>query len=87
LLLRTTRAELTGSIREVLPVAYLLAPEELFSAAGGIAAAIAIGGFVGQAASIARSLSEDRRRRETAVMAFAGLLVMIGLILLSANGR
>jgi hypothetical protein len=71
----------------VLPVAFLFTREDLFSGAGGLAAAIAIGAFVGQALAIARSKPEARRRRETAASGLAGLIVMIGLILLSASGR
>jgi hypothetical protein len=70
----------------VLPVASLTS-EVLFSAAGGIAAAIAIGAFIGQAWSVLASDSEQRRRRLTAGGGLAGLIAIIGLILLSANGR
>jgi hypothetical protein len=77
---------LAGSIREVLPVAFI-SQEVLLGATGGMAAAMAIGAFVGQAFSVLASLSEWSRRRKTAIGGLAGLLVMIGLILLSANGR
>jgi hypothetical protein len=71
----------------VLPVAFLLTPEDLFSGAGGIAAAIAIGAFAGQALAVVFSLPEHQRHRKTALGGLAGLLVMIGLILLSAKAR
>ncbi len=47
-ILRATRAHLAGSIRKVLPVAFDHSGD-LFSGAGGFAAAIAIGAFIGQA--------------------------------------
>jgi membrane associated rhomboid family serine protease len=78
---------LAGSIQRVLPVAYLLSTQDLFSGAGGIAASIAIAGFLGQALAVARSSPDEQRRRLTAVLGVAGLGVMIGLILLSAIGR
>jgi hypothetical protein len=70
----------------VLPVAFLT-PEFLFSATGGLAPAIAIGGFLGQGLAIARSASDSARRRETAMGGVGGLIVFIGLILFSAGGR
>jgi hypothetical protein len=76
---------LAGSIPRVLPASFLLTREDLFSAAGGLAAAIAIGAFAGQAISILLSLSEESRRRRTAFGGFFGLAVMIGLILFSAK--
>jgi len=71
----------------VLPVAFLIGSESLFSGAGGIAAAIAIGAFAGQALSVIGSSPERQRRRQTTFAGLIGLAVMIGLILLSANGR
>lgn len=76
---------MAGSIPQVLP-AVLISPTNLFAAAGGIAAAIAIGGFAGQAIAIVRSVSEARRRAETAIGGFAALIVIIGLILYSKGG-
>ncbi|HKZ14816.1 MAG TPA: hypothetical protein VJL81_13320 [Solirubrobacterales bacterium] len=66
--------------------AMLISPTNLFAAAGGIAAAIAIGGFAGQAIAILRSVSEARRRAETAVGGLAALIAIIGLILYSKIG-
>jgi hypothetical protein len=77
---------LAGSIRAVLPLAFL-SPDALFAGAGGIAAAIAIGGFAGQCLAIAKSRSDEGRRRGTAAGGFAGLVVMIGLILYSIGAR
>jgi hypothetical protein len=76
---------LAGSIRAVLP-AVLISPTNLFAGAGGIAAAIAIGGFVGQTLAIVRTVSETRRRKETAFGGFAALITVIGLILYSKSG-
>jgi hypothetical protein len=76
---------LAGSIRRVLPVAFLT-PAELFSAAGGLAAAIAIGAFFGQGHAVLISASEEGRRRRAAVGGLAGLIVMIGLFLYSVGG-
>jgi FtsH-binding integral membrane protein len=81
------RAHFTGSIPRVLPVAFLLTREDLISGAGGLAAAIAIGAFAGQAISILLSASELSRLRRTAIGGLLGVIVMSGLILLSANGR
>jgi F0F1-type ATP synthase membrane subunit c/vacuolar-type H+-ATPase subunit K len=78
---------LAGSIRAVLPAAFLISPESLFAGAGGIAAAIAIGAFAGQALSVIASAPERQRHRQTALAGLIGLVVMIGLILLSAGGR
>jgi hypothetical protein len=69
----------------VLPVAFLLTREDLFSVTGGIAAAIAIGAFAGQALSVLLASSEQTRRRRTAIGGLFGLMVMIGLLQLSAN--
>jgi hypothetical protein len=71
----------------MVPPAFFPTPDELFSGAGGIAAAIAIGAFIGQALSVLATTSEQRRYRHTALGGLAGLLTMIGLILLSVNGR
>jgi hypothetical protein len=69
----------------VLPVAYLFTREDLISDAGGFAAAIAIGAFLGQAVAVASALRDERRREIIAVGGFSGLLTMIGLILLSGK--
>jgi hypothetical protein len=70
----------------VLPVGFL-SSDSLFSGAGGFAAAIAIGVFLGQVRAVLSSTPEEMRRRETAVGGLIGFGVMIGLILLSASGR
>ena len=75
----------TGSIPRVLPVALFFTREELFAVTGGIAAAIAVGAFAGQALAVLSALPEPQRRRRTALGGFLGLGVMIGLILLSAR--
>jgi hypothetical protein len=77
---------LAGSIREVLPAVFFT-PQDLFTGAGGLAAAIAIGVFLGQVIAITKAVSDQRRRFETAVGGLIGLGTMIGLILLSANWR
>jgi len=77
---------LTGSIHRVLPVAFL-SPNGLLAGAGGLAAAIAIGAFFGQAIAILTASSDEDRRRRTAEGGFGGLLVMIGLILVSVSAR
>jgi hypothetical protein len=69
----------------VLPAA-LLSPDQIISGAGGFAAAIAIGAFIGQALDMVRPGTDLERRRWTAAGGFIGLVMMIGLILLSANG-
>jgi hypothetical protein len=75
---------LAGSIREVLPVAFI-SLGDLASAAGGLAAAIAVGAFIGQTLTAFGPGSDRRRRRDTAVGGLFGLAVMSGLILLSIN--
>jgi hypothetical protein len=69
----------------VLPASFIPVPD-LTSGAGGLAAAIAVGAFIGQSLSGLWPASEQKRRRDTAVGGFAGLMAMIGLILLAANG-
>jgi hypothetical protein len=76
---------LAGSIPRVLPVLFLFTRDEVLSIAGGIAAAIAVGAFGGQAVAVLFSSSERSRRRQTAVGGLIGLLTIIGLILLSEN--
>jgi hypothetical protein len=78
---------LAGSILRVLPVLFLFSREDLVSLTGGIAAAIAVGAFVGQAICVLLSSPEQSRRRYTAIGGLLGLGTMIGLILLSASGR
>jgi hypothetical protein len=68
----------------VLPVSFL-SPAALLTGAGGFAAAIAIGAFFGQAHAILSSTSDQDRRWSTAVGGFAGLIAMIGLILVSLS--
>jgi hypothetical protein len=70
----------------VLPVLLLFTREEVLSVTGGIAAAIAIGAFGGQAVAVLFSSPDHSRRRQTAVGGLIGLLAIIGLILLSENG-
>jgi hypothetical protein len=69
----------------VLPAA-LPGLDTLFSGAGGFAAAIAIGAFLGQAATSFVPSPDRKRRNAIAVGGLFGLLTMIGLIFLSANG-
>jgi ABC-type arginine transport system permease subunit len=75
---------LTGSIRAVLPVAFL-SVQDLTSTAGGLAAAIAIGAFIGQVFAVAAAATDEGRREAIATGGLIGLLAMIGLILLSAK--
>jgi hypothetical protein len=75
---------LTGSIHWVLPVAF--ASSELVSFTGGVAAAMAIGAFIGQSRPRSIAAPEEVRRRNTAVGGLIGIAVMIGLILLLENG-
>jgi hypothetical protein len=70
----------------VLPVAFAT-PTELFLGAGGFAAAIAIGAFFGQVFAVLKSDSEEDRRRRTAETGLGGLIVIIGLILVSMIAR
>jgi len=73
---------LAGSIPRVLPVAFLSA-SNLPSIAGGLAAAIAVGAFIGQARSGFWQTTDDERRRHTAIGGLFGLALIIGLFLLS----
>jgi hypothetical protein len=82
--LRATRAQLAGSIRAVLPVALL--SSEITSAVGGIAAAMAIGGFLCQSKPSSIRGSDEERRRDTAFGGLTGMATMIGLILLFEIG-
>jgi hypothetical protein len=68
----------------VLP-AVLSSQQDLFSLAGGVAAAIAVGAFIGQARSGFRPLTEQERRRDIAIGGFCGLAALIALILLSGK--
>jgi hypothetical protein len=67
----------------VLPAAFLITPQGLISVAGGLAAAMAIGAFLGQVGAVLMSAAEDGRRLRTAEGGLAGLIVMIGLLLFS----
>jgi hypothetical protein len=78
---------LAGSIGQVLPAAFLISPDHLFAGAGGFAAAIAVGAFLGQAWAVASSMTTDERRDVIAVGGLIGLLIMIGLILLSVKSE
>jgi hypothetical protein len=77
---------LAGSIRRVLPASFI-SLSNLTSIAGGFAAAIAVGAFIGQALTAFGSGSEKKRRRDTAAGGFFGLAVMIVLFLLSVKSR
>ncbi|HEY2478577.1 MAG TPA: hypothetical protein VGI17_07590 [Solirubrobacterales bacterium] len=68
----------------MLPVAFLT-PEKLLSGAGGLAAAIAIGAFLGQILPSFRPSTEQRRHRDTAVGGLLGLVTMTILIFLSVS--
>jgi hypothetical protein len=69
----------------MLPAAFI-SFQSLTSGVGGLAAAIAIGAFIGQALTALGPTSEQERRRYIAVGGLAGLTAMSGLILLSASG-
>jgi hypothetical protein len=70
----------------VLPVAFI-SVQELLAGAGGFAAAIAIGAFIGQVPSVIRPSTDAERRRDIAVGGFIGLGILIGLILYSGKWR
>ena len=70
----------------MLPVAFLFTAEGLLSITGGLAAAIAVGAFMGQVFAVLGSSSEEVRRRRTALGGLAGAVVLIGLLLVSKNG-
>ena len=76
---------MAGSIHRVLPGAFLISPDHLFSGAGGFAAAIAVGAFIGQARSGFQFATEEERRRDIAVGGFLGLALLIALILFSGK--
>jgi hypothetical protein len=75
---------LAGSIDQVLPAAFI-STQELTSAVGGVAAAIAIGAFLGQTLAVVVSMSDRQRREVIAAGGVTGLFLMIGFILLSAK--
>jgi hypothetical protein len=68
----------------MLPAAFASA-SRLTSIAGGLAAAIAVGAFIGQAYAGFRPMSEQRRRRFTAIGGLIGLGLIIGLFLCSGK--
>jgi hypothetical protein len=68
----------------VLPAAFI-SLDDLTSITGGLAAAIAIGAFIGQASVSLAPASDQRRRRRIAIGGSFGLIAMIGLIILSAT--
>jgi VIT1/CCC1 family predicted Fe2+/Mn2+ transporter len=70
----------------VLPVALLFTSDGLLSITGGLAAAIAVGAFLGQVHAIVGRSSDEGRRRRTAQGGVAGALVLIGLLLVSKSG-
>lgn len=75
---------MAGSINRVLPVAFL-SVSDLTSIAGGLAAAIAIGAFIGQSLSLFRPTTELERRRYIAIGGFLGLAFLIALFLFSGK--
>jgi ABC-type arginine transport system permease subunit len=75
---------LADSIRAVLSAAFI-SLQDLTSAAGGLAAAIAIGAFIGQVLAVAVAAADEGRREAIAIGGLIGLLAMIGLILYSAK--
>jgi hypothetical protein len=68
----------------MLPAAFS-SVSTLTSIAGGLAAAIAVGAFIGQAYAGLRPMSEQERRRFTAVGGLIGLGLIIGLFLYSGK--
>jgi hypothetical protein len=50
-----------------------------------LAAAIAVGAFIGQALAVAASATDEERREAIALGGSIGFLAMIGLILFSAK--
>jgi hypothetical protein len=68
----------------VLPA--LIVISEITADTGGIAAAMAIGAFIGQAVPGSINGSPEERRRYTAIGGFSGMAAMIGLILFSKFG-
>jgi predicted RecA/RadA family phage recombinase len=70
---------LAGSIRVVLPVAFI-SFQDLTAAAGGLAAA-----FIGQVFAVAVAATDEGRREAIATGGLIGLPAMIGLILYSAK--
>lgn len=57
----------------------------LTSIAGGLAAAIAVGAFIGQTFTAFGSGSDRKRRRDTAFGGLIGLAAIIGLFLFSGK--
>ena len=68
----------------MLPAAFIPF-QDLSSGAGGLAAAVAIGAFIGQVLSVAIAAPDEGRRELIAVGGLTGLLAMIGLILCSVK--
>jgi hypothetical protein len=77
---------LAGSIFRVLPAVFI-STQHLTSIAGGVAAAIAVGAFIGQVLSVAMSSTDRARRELIAIGGLIGLITMFGLILYSAKSR
>jgi hypothetical protein len=75
---------LAGSIRKVLPVAFS-SISTLTSIAGGLAASIAVGAFIGQSLSLFRPTTELERRRYIALGGFLGMALLIALFLFSGK--
>jgi len=75
---------LAGSIRKVLPVAFS-SVSTLTSIAGGLAASIAVGAFIGQSLSLFRPTTELERRRYIALGGFLGMALLIALFLFSGK--
>jgi hypothetical protein len=75
---------LAGSIQKVLPVAFS-SVSTLTSIAGGLAASIAVGAFIGQSLSLFRPTTELERRRYIALGGFLGMALLIALFLFSGK--
>lgn len=68
----------------MLPVAFSSIPT-LTSIAGGLAAAIAVGAFIGQSLSLFEPTTELERRRYIALGGFLGMALLIALFLFSGK--
>jgi len=68
----------------VLPVAFS-SVSTLTSIAGGLAASIAVGAFIGQSLSLFRPTTELERRRYIALGGFLGMALLIALFLFSGK--
>ncbi|HJZ37850.1 MAG TPA: hypothetical protein VJ204_16390 [Solirubrobacterales bacterium] len=68
----------------MLPVAFS-SVSTLTSIAGGLAASIAVGAFIGQSLSLFRPTTELERRRYIALGGFLGMALLIALFLFSGK--